>query len=221
MLGGVLLLTACNAGSYFLRTQSVADLVDENQNVTESLGFPTRVWLEASSSNSGEAGFDFTAAGINLLFGVMLGSVFGAIGIKYRHGLNRKLAEFEKKNSNTQSKGYQFSIIGLLLLTTLVAALTATVINYLETPPVIAGNLFRRPGDTIGVSNDSQRHALESKGRDPSRRRSGIDRIGFVVWADPGSPAGAGDAWYFCWLDISKWNFCILDHSRASNSHGN
>ncbi len=152
MLGGVLLLTACNAGSYFLRTQSVADLVDENQNVTESLGFPTRVWLEASSSNSGEAGFDFTAAGINLLFGVMLGSVFGAIGIKYRHGLNRKLAEFEKKNSNTQSKGYQFSIIGLLLLTTLVAALTATVINYLETPQLLLAIYFAGPAILLGLA---------------------------------------------------------------------
>lgn len=152
MLGGVLLLTAINAGSYFFRTQSVADLIDENQNVTESLGFPTRVWLETSSSNSGQAGFDLTAAGVNLLFGIMLGSVFGAIGIRYRHGLNRKLAEFEKKNSNTQSKGYQFSIIGLLLLTTLVAVLTATVINYLETPQLLLAIYFAGPAILLGLA---------------------------------------------------------------------
>jgi hypothetical protein len=152
MLGGVLLITACNAGSYFLRTQSVADLIDGRQNVTESLGFPARVWLEENYSNNSEAGFNFFAAGINLLFGLSIGSLFGAIGIRYQHSLNQKIAEFEKKNSNQQSKGYQFSIIGLLLLTTLIAVLTSTVINYLKTPQLLLVIYFAGPAILLGLA---------------------------------------------------------------------
>jgi uncharacterized membrane protein len=152
MLGGVLLITACNAGSYFFRTQSVADLIDGNQNVTESLGFPVRVWLEDSYPSHPQAGFDFSAAGINLCLGILIGSVFGAIGISFRRPLNQKIADFEKKNSTSRSKGYQFSIIGLLLLTTLIAVLTSTIINYLKTPQLLLVIYFAGPAILLGLA---------------------------------------------------------------------
>ena len=152
ILGGILLITACNAGSYFFRTQSVADLIDGGQNVTESLGFPARVWLEESFPQNSETGFDFPAAGLNLLFGLLIGCMFGAIGITYRHSLNQKIVEFEKKNSHKHKRGYQFSIIGLLSLTTLVAVLTSTAINYLKTPQLLLVIYFAGPAILLGLA---------------------------------------------------------------------
>ena len=152
MLGGVLLITACNAGSYFLRTQSVADLINGTQAVTESIGFPARVWLEDSFPHNTEAGFNLTAIGINLLCGILVGSIFGLIGIRFRSSLNRKITEFEQKNLNQQSKGYQFSIIGLLLLTTMVAILTSTIINYLKTPQLLLVIYFAGPAILLGLA---------------------------------------------------------------------
>ena len=152
MLGGILLVTACNAGSYFLRTQSVADLISGNQDVTESLGFPSRVWLEDSFPSNAKAGFNLSAIGINLLSGILIGALFGAIGIKFQHSLNRKLAEFEQKNLNKDSKGYQFSIIGLLLLTTMVAILTSIIINFLKTPQLLLVIYFAGPAILLGLA---------------------------------------------------------------------
>ncbi|MGB2499581.1 MAG: hypothetical protein ACPIA2_07790, partial [Mariniblastus sp.] len=53
---------------------------------------------------------------------------------------------------NQQSKGYQFSIIGLLLLTTMVAILTSTIINYLKTPQLLLVIYFAGPAILLGLA---------------------------------------------------------------------
>ena len=142
--GGVMLLAACNALSYFFRTSSIADLIGPDQQVTESIGFPFEIWREDSVYH-GSFLIDYSMSGLNLSVGLALGAVLGMVAIILRHHFNRWVEEFERNNSGHRSINFQFSVKSLLVMTTVAAVLIAALTAWKGTPEVLMAIYFAGP----------------------------------------------------------------------------
>ncbi|MFK7767819.1 MAG: hypothetical protein AB8B55_11400 [Mariniblastus sp.] len=151
LMSGVILVAAGNALSYFFRTPSISDLIGKDENVTEAIGFPFEIWEENKIYGSGYY-IDYPNAGFNLLIGLAIGAVLGLIAVTLRKYFNRWVEEFEQKNSGEQSANMQFSIKGLLVITTLASLLLAAMTRWNGTPEVLMAIYFLGPLLLIGIA---------------------------------------------------------------------
>jgi len=93
-------IAAANALSYFFRSGGIGDLIGPDQNVTEAMGFPFEIWKE-SRFNSASIYVDYAMVGLNSLFGIGLGAIFGGVGLLLKQQFNRWVEEFETKHSGS------------------------------------------------------------------------------------------------------------------------
>lgn len=139
-----MLVAAANAVSYFFRTSGIADLIGPDQNVTEAIGFPYEIWRENKLYYKAFY-LDYPKAGLNLLVGLGLGSIFGCIGLLLQSHFNRWVAEFEAKNTGMKRLSFQFSVKSLLVVTTIAALLIAALTSWNGTPQVLMAIYFLGP----------------------------------------------------------------------------
>lgn len=151
LAGGVMLIAAGNALSYFFRTASISDLIGGHRGVTESIGFPFEIWRE-NSVDHGSLFIDYWMTGLNLLTGVLLGALFGMIAVKLRQHFNRWVEEFERKNSVNRSLNFQFSVKSMLLMTTIAALFIAALTRWKGTPEVLIAIYFLGPISLILIA---------------------------------------------------------------------
>ena len=151
LAGGVMLIAAGNALSYFFRTASIADLIGSDRNVTEAIGFPFEIWRE-NSVYGGLLLIDYWMTAANLLVGVLLGSLFGMIAVKLRHHFNRWVEEFERKQSASRKLSFQFSMKSLLVMTTIAALFIATLTRWKGTSEVLVAIYFFGPISLILIA---------------------------------------------------------------------
>lgn len=144
LVGGIMLVAAANALSYFFRTPGIADLVGPDQNVIEAIGFPFEIWREDHIYHDSMY-LNYVNVGWNLLIGVAIGSGFGLIALKLQKQFNRWVADFESQNTNTREINLQFSVKSLLVITTVAAALIAAFTSWNGTKQVLMAVYFLGP----------------------------------------------------------------------------
>ena len=149
--GGVMLIAAINALSYFFRTRSISDLIGKDQNVTESVGFPFEIW-EEDKIYYGSMFVDYGGMAFNLLVGVLLGSLFGLIGVLLKSQFNRWVEDFEQNQRESKPLNLQFSVKSLLVMTTLAAVLIAIMTHWHGTPQVLIAIYFFGPISLVSIA---------------------------------------------------------------------
>ncbi|GAA5505670.1 hypothetical protein [Novipirellula caenicola] len=130
---GMLLMAAVNALSYFVRSSDWSSLVGKPQSQNESIGFPLTVW-EAGNTYGGLFA-DYPNMGVNILVAAAVGSLIGMVAARYRDYLNQLVGDFDEGDSaNSRTQPIQFSLFGLMVVTT-IAAVFATVASKLAVRP--------------------------------------------------------------------------------------
>jgi hypothetical protein len=127
LLVGVLVSGSLNAGSYFLRSQGMGNLLGLAPHRRESLGFPVEVW-EAGNAYGGLF-VDPRGLLINGLFTLVLGIICGILTVRYRGRLDQIVDDFERRAAERTRGRVQLSIGGLLLATG-IAAVAAAAARY-------------------------------------------------------------------------------------------
>lgn len=151
LASGVILVAAANALSYFVRSQSIADLIGSKQDVQEAMGFPFKIWDEGTVFRNAIY-VDYAMVGLNLLVGLVLGTVLGIAAVCLRHRFNGWVAEFERKNPNVGRLKVQFSVKSMLLITTIAAVLIATLTRWNGTPEVLIAIYFLGPIALLSIA---------------------------------------------------------------------
>lgn len=148
---GFMLFGAANAMSYFFRTGNISDLVRPGNHVVESIGFPFEIWNEGHPGY-GRFFIDYSMLGVNLTISLILGALLGLILIHFRHPLNRSLLEFEQQQNARSGSKLQFSVKGLLFLTTLSAVMIALLTQWNGTPEILMAIYFMGPTALILIA---------------------------------------------------------------------
>ena len=144
LIGGVMLVAAANAMSYFFRTPGISDLISKDQRLSEAIGFPFEIWREDRIYHESMY-LDYWMVCLNLLVGIGIGLVFGVVALALQGHFNRWVAEFESKNATAAPINLQFSVKSLLLMTTLVALFIAAFTSWHGTPQVLLAIYFFGP----------------------------------------------------------------------------
>ena len=113
MLVGILLSAALTGLSYFFRSGGWRGLLPGPYEQREALGFPLECW-EAGNSYGGFY-VDYPSLALNLVFGIGVGAILGALVWTQRRTLNRLVDEFELRVSDRSLNKLQFSLRGLLV----------------------------------------------------------------------------------------------------------
>ncbi len=180
LVGGVMLVAAANALSYFFRTPGIADLIGSDTHVSESLGFPFEIWREDKLYN-GSMFLDYGMVGLNLLVGMGLGIVFGLIGLALKPHFNRWVAEFESRNQSRPDANFQFSVKSLMLMTAVAAVFLAALTNWKGTPEALIAIYFFGPLFLIVIAMMPKR--LHWKHRIVVLSITAFAMIGIAVWS--------------------------------------
>lgn len=151
LASGVMLIAACNALSYFFRTENIADLIGRDRHVIEAMGFPFEIWRE-NSVYHGSFYIDYPMAGFNLLIGLAVGTILGLVAVRLRHHFNRWVDEFEKKQAGRENTNFQFSVKSLLFMTTVAAIFIASLTNWKGTPEALLAIYFLGPLGLIFIA---------------------------------------------------------------------
>ena len=144
LIGGVLLVAAANAASYFFRTPGIADLLGPDQNLVEALGFPFEIWQE-DKIYFGRMFIDYSMVAFNLLVGLALGAVFGVVALSLKPLFNNWVAEFETDQPAKRGIQYKFSIKSMMIMTSVVAMLVAALTTWNGTKQVLIAIYFLGP----------------------------------------------------------------------------
>ena len=118
-------IAAINCLSYFFRSSN-AGLIRGLERGEEAIGFPLQIW----SSHQVYQGIPLAskAVMVNTGVAVVVALVAGIVFARSRHFLNRFLTVMIDREENAGSAKLQFSIRGMLLITT-VAAVVATLVR--------------------------------------------------------------------------------------------
>ena len=145
MVGGLLLVAAANAASFFVRSRGFGNLLGApaEGRAVEAVGFPLEIWRSDNSYNGWM--IDYSVLPWNLLTGLLLGSVCGLVGILGKSKFNRWVAEFEAQEEPRRQLRVQFSLKGLLILTTIVSCLFAATTAWGSSPQLLAAIYFLGP----------------------------------------------------------------------------
>ncbi|MEL7496636.1 MAG: hypothetical protein AAFN77_03445 [Planctomycetota bacterium] len=128
LFGGIMLIAAINAISYFFLSEGLANLIGRQPEVIEVIGFPFEVWREGASY--GTSFVDYWGAVKNLAVGLVLGLFFGWIGIALRPQFNQWVADFEAESKKVRPTVHQFSLKSILFWTTVVAMFAALMTRW-------------------------------------------------------------------------------------------
>jgi hypothetical protein len=141
MGSGIMLIAAANAVSYFFRSRNLEALFGSKaaNNGEEALGFPLEIWRSGENYNGWM--LDYSTLPWNLLTGVLLGCFFGLIGLLGKPMFNQWVADFESQQSPSRKLRLQFSVKGLLILTTVIAVVFAAT-NAWGTSPQLLGAIY-------------------------------------------------------------------------------
>ena len=122
-------MAAVNAVSYFVRSGGFGSTLGYSLP-NEAIGFPLEIWNDSKSYR----GFivDYRAMGINVLFALIPGVIFGLIGVWLKDGFNRHLQKFETDEANAKQLSFQFSTKTLLIITTVAAFAGAALSTWRE-----------------------------------------------------------------------------------------
>jgi hypothetical protein len=130
---GALLMAAVNALSYFVRSEEWGSLVGmQSKYGSESLGFPFQVW--ESGNTYGGMFADYSMIGLNTVVAVGVGMLLGAWAGWNACLLNRLLARALQDQPEMTHRPVQFSLSGLLLVTTL-SAIVASAASQMAIRP--------------------------------------------------------------------------------------
>ncbi len=144
MAAGLLLIGAANSASYFFRTGGIQPLLSKSaSSPSGAIGFPWEIWREGQTY--GGWMIDYATLPWNLMAGIGLGFVFGICGIIGRSRFNTWVAEFERREDQFEPARVQFSVRGLLLLTTIVALIFAATTSWGSSTQLLGAIYFLGP----------------------------------------------------------------------------
>lgn len=123
LAAGLLIVAAVNACSYFVWSGGWKNLVAENMQSHEAIGFPKLVW-RAGTSFAGNF-VDRSAIWFNFATGILFGSLIGTIAVWQVKWLDRFEQFLQQREQRTSAGRLQFSVRGLLVVTTLAAIIAA------------------------------------------------------------------------------------------------
>lgn len=144
MAVGLLLMASINAISFFVRSSDWTCLVGPPQSNEASIGFPLVVW--ESGNQYGGLFADYPNLGLNVLVAMLVGSVIGAIAAAKTELLNQLIGSIQDVPSTTPDalerspqSPIQFSLQGLMIMTTVVAVAVAMVSKLAANPTTLIG----------------------------------------------------------------------------------
>ncbi|WP_146601201.1 hypothetical protein [Novipirellula aureliae] len=132
---GMLLVAVVNALSYFVRSSDWGNLIGEAESNDEAIGFPFVVWEAGNTYNGFYA--DYPMLFLNVLVAVSLGSILGVVVARHRDRLNRLVEDFEIEAAEESKRPIQFSLLGLLIVTTLCAVFVAIAVKVAARPETL------------------------------------------------------------------------------------
>jgi len=157
LLIGLVISLGVNAVSYFFLSNSIVDLLGSDRKVAEAIGFPKVFWSDeliplntsysVSILDEGYGAINYDALGWNLMLGVILGAAMGSVTVLFRHRMNA-LADHQRQRrlKSTLAGGYfQISMLGILAVTTVVAATIAVGNQF--------GSIQRKPVDSSNIAS--------------------------------------------------------------------
>jgi hypothetical protein len=133
--GGMLMMAAANAVSYFVRSSDWSGLVSRPKPFKELLGFPFVIW---ESGNTYDGMFaDYPNLGWNILFAAAVGSIVGWWMARRSDSLNEMIQQFQSQGSSREQQPIQFSVKGLMVATALIAIIATLARNYAARPETL------------------------------------------------------------------------------------
>ena len=145
---GLLLSLGANAASYFFRSENIVDLIGNNQQVSEAIGFPDVYWRDSENvktlpTRKHEGLVNYPVLGWNLMYGLISGVVLGILAAVFRQRLNELTKKKIQLRSRQSGSFFQISMHGILLLTTVVSLTVAVFsqFNDIHRKPVVSSNL--------------------------------------------------------------------------------
>ena len=150
LMGGFLLMAGINGLSFFYRSGGFGSLLGYDPLPNESMGFPWKIWNETKTYG----GFmvDYGAMGLNVLFAMLPGVIFGMLGIWYRDSFNQRIGEFEHQEANANQLSFQFSTQTLLVITAVVAVAIAALSTWRESRITLAAIYLLGPAAIIAIA---------------------------------------------------------------------
>ncbi len=139
LMAGFLVVAALNSVSYFVRSGGWSRLLNASPtDEGQALGFPFEIWR--SGETYGGAFADYRAIALNTLTALLFGSFLGSIAIARIDWLNRLLDDMIASESKSASRGFQFSLRGMLLMTTVAAVIAGSArASIVARPELLAG----------------------------------------------------------------------------------
>jgi hypothetical protein len=141
MAVGLLLIASVNAASYFVRSADWSSLIGPPKSNDASLGFPLIVW-EAGNQYDGLFA-DYPNLALNILFATIVGSIIGALAASKTDLLNTLVASIADNEPSlpqrSQRSPIQFSLLGLMITTTIVAITVAVISQLAASPTTLIG----------------------------------------------------------------------------------
>lgn len=133
--GGIVLLAAFNALSYFFLSDGWWELFGMAPKVNEALGFPFIIWDETNGNGIGA--FNESAFWYNVFTAFTFGLICGWIATLLAPNFNKWVIEFEEQNARSSGLTGQFSVKSMLIL------IVAAAIHLI---------LFKWSGSSLGLS---------------------------------------------------------------------
>ncbi len=148
---GMLFMASINAVSYFVRSRDWSSLIGKPQSNNESIGFPFKIW-EAGNTYGGMFA-DYPMLGLNILIAFVVGSAVGIFTASRTRWLNNLLAdsgEFVVEDTRTQP--IQFSLLGMMILTTIVAIISAIASRFAVRPETMIAIYALGPISLVAIA---------------------------------------------------------------------
>ena len=141
---GLLLLASINAMSFFVRSTDWSSLIGPPKSNEASIGFPLVVW--ESGNQYGGLFADYPNLGLNTLVAALVGAVIGVMAAARKDSLNGLMSSIQNAPSSTSvvsdrsaTSPVQFSLQGLMIMTTVVAICVAVVSKMAANPTTLIG----------------------------------------------------------------------------------
>ena len=139
-----MLVAAANAASFFVRSRGFGSIFGSAPNSSpEALGFPLEIW-RAGQTYDGWI-LNYAALPWNILTGVLLGGLFGLVGVLGKSKFNDWVAEFEAREKENRQIKLQFSVKGMLVVTTLFAIVVAATTSWGSSHHLLGAIYFLGP----------------------------------------------------------------------------
>lgn len=132
---GMLLMATANAISYFIRSSDWSSLVGRPQSFGESIGFPFVVW-EAGNTYGGMFA-DYRMMVVNIAVAALAGSILGVVAARKTEFLNGLIHDMQQEASKHAHQPIQFSLLGLLVATTIAAVVAMLARQFAARPETL------------------------------------------------------------------------------------